>query len=400
MEGSEWENIFIVYKIVMKILLCVPEYPPHHVGWWWPVFHALAQEYTKLWHEVMVIYGYYPTKHGFESIKQYTEHGIQFVQVPLLPTPGFVSFLKTVLPTWPWNFSKLRKIIRDFQPEKAHLHGYGLMFINQLAKIIVDNNIPYIYTLHGAPVSADKKWWPIQKVYHLYKNTRWKFILDHASDITAVSQYTIDNFSEFHPYKDRIRVVPNGIYPEEFTKKVDYNIYDQYNLPQWSKIYLSIWRMEWIKWFDQFMRMIPKLVESGIDVRYVIAWKDNGYKQELERLANELWISEIIYYIWFISWDDKLSALQHADYMIVSSHTESFGLTVLEAMASGLVPIINNVGALKEIVQDGENGIVIDFATGKEYKKTIGKNVDQNTMLATAKKYNWQEIAKQYLKFS
>ncbi|AKH33214.1 hypothetical protein XF24_00891 [candidate division SR1 bacterium Aalborg_AAW-1] len=381
----------------MKILLCVPEYPPHHVGGGGPVFHALAQEYTKLGHEVMVIYGYYPTKHGFESLKQYTEYGIQFVQVPLLPTPRFTSFLKTVLPTGPWNLSKLRNIIRDFQPEKAHLHGYGLMFINQLAKIIVDQKIPYIYTLHGAPVSADKKGGIIQKVYNLYKHTWGKFILDHASDITAVSQYTIDNFSEFHPYKDRIRIVPNGIYPEEFAKQIDYNIYDQYNVPEGSTIYLSIGRIERRKGHDKFIKMIPSLVESGVDVRYFIAGQDNGYKQVLDSLSQELGVSERIYYLGFVSGDDKLSMLQHADYVIFPSEKETFGLVTLEAMASGTTPIINNIGGFVDIVQDGKNGIIVNFSRVEEYRGLIGKNINKDVMRGTVQYYNWKKIAINYL---
>jgi hypothetical protein len=74
-----------------------------------------------------------------------------------LPTPAPLSFLKTVLPTFPWNIQQLTKIIETIKPDRAHLHGYGLLFINQLAKILRDRKIPYIYTLHGAPVSADKK---------------------------------------------------------------------------------------------------------------------------------------------------------------------------------------------------------------------------------------------------
>jgi len=286
----------------MKILLWVPEFPPHHVWWWWAVFQALAHEYTKLWHQVTVLYGYYPTKTWLESIKQYEQDGISYIQVPLIPTPSFVPFLKTVLPTYPRNIPKLKKIIKSLNIDKAHIHGYGLLFINQLAKILRTQQIPYIYTLHGAPVSADKKWWLIQYIYNIYKNTRWKAILDHATDITAVSQYTIDHFTEFHPYKDRIRVVHNGIYPDEFQKDVWYNFYDQFDFPQDVTIYLSIGRIEWLKWFDNFIKMIPWLVEQWQDVRYCIAWRDNGYKDTLLTLASQLWIEDRIIYIWYVWW--------------------------------------------------------------------------------------------------
>lgn len=380
-----------------RIILWVPEYPPYHIGWWWAVFEALAKEYSKLWHEVMVIYGYYPTKHGFESIKKYIKDNIHFIQVPLLPTPSFVPFLKTVLPTGFRNLGEINAIIKEFNPTIAHLHGYGLIFINQLAKIIWTNKIPYIYTLHGAPVSANKKWWPIMRAYSLYKNTRGKAILKHASDITAVSQYTIDNFTEFHPYKDKIRVVPNGIYPQEYQKKINYNIYNQYDLPTWSTIYLSMGRIEWIKWFDKFIKMMPKLIESWIDVRYFIAWNDNGYKYELEQLTKSLWISDRIYYMWFISWDDKLSMLQHAHYFICSSVTESFWLGVLDAIASWLYPIANKIWPLEEIIKNTWIWTILDFDIIDEYKKIAKIDNKKNNFLDNIERYNWEEITSNYI---
>ncbi len=380
-----------------RIILWVPEYPPYHIGWWWAVFEALAKEYSKLWHEVMVIYGYYPTKHGFESIKKYTKDNIHFIQVPLLPTPSFVPFLKTVLPTGFRNLGEINAIIKEFNPTIAHLHGYGLIFINQLAKIIWTNKIPYIYTLHGAPVSANKKWWPIMRAYNLYKNTRGKAILKHASDITAVSQYTIDNFTEFHPYKDKIRVVPNGIYPQEFSKKIDYNIYDQYNLPKWSTIFLSIGRIEWIKWFDQFIRMIPHLVKEWIDVRYCIAGKDNGYKKTLDGLSQKLWVSNRIYYLGFVWWDDKLSMLQNSDYVVVPSHVENRPAVPLEAMCVWKTPIVNNAWWMIEQVIDGLNWLIIDFSKSEDYVKILWKEINKSAMLSTAQYYNWEEVIKKYL---
>lgn len=144
------------------------------------------------------------------------------------------------------------------------------------------------------------------------------------------------------------------------------------------------------------MRMIPYLVQEWIDVRYFIAGNDNGYKYKLEQLAIELWVSERIHYLWFISWDDKLSMLQNADYVIFPSEKETFWLVTLEAMASWVIPIINHIWWFTGIVQHGKNGIVINFDDVKQYKEIIENAIDKNIMIATVQKYNRQEIAKQY----
>lgn len=381
----------------MKILLWVPEFPPYHVGGGGPVFEALAHEYAKLWHKVIVVYGYYPTKTWFEKIKEYVKDWIQYIQVPLLPTPAPLSFLKTVLPTFPWNIQQLTKIIETIKPDRAHLHGYGLLFINQLAKILRDRKIPYIYTLHGAPVSADKKWWIIKMVYNFYKKTRGKAILENACDITAVSQYTIDNFSEFFPYRDKIRVVHNWIYPEEFEKRVWFNIYDRFNLSKDATIYLSIGRIEWLKGFDQFIKMIPLLVKSWVDARYFIAGRDNGFKEELDKLIRELGVEDRVFYLWFISWDEKLSALQNGNYLVVPSYTESFGITVLEALASWLLPVVNSVWGLKELIKDNRNGRSIDFSNVNNYVYLMNCSIPKQSLQNDIQQYNWEKIAIAYL---
>jgi glycogen synthase len=49
----------------MKILLGVPEYPPHNIGGGGEIFRQLAKNYLELGHEVVVVYGYYPNRDMF-----------------------------------------------------------------------------------------------------------------------------------------------------------------------------------------------------------------------------------------------------------------------------------------------------------------------------------------------
>ena len=143
--------------------------------------------------------------------------------------------------------------------------------------------------------------------------------------------------------------------------------------------------------------MIPSLVESWVDVRYFIAGQDNGYKQVLDSLSQELWVSERIYYLGFVSWDDKLSMLQHADYVIFPSEKETFWLVTLEAMASWTTPIINNIWWFVDIVQDWKNGIIVNFSRVEEYRGLIWKNINKDVMRWTVQYYNWKKIAINYL---
>jgi glycogen synthase len=82
----------------MKILLAVPEYPPYHIGGGGEVYKNLAENYSKLGHDVVVIYGYYPSKSWFFNIKVYEKNNIKFYQIPEIPHPKNYPFLRTVMP--------------------------------------------------------------------------------------------------------------------------------------------------------------------------------------------------------------------------------------------------------------------------------------------------------------
>lgn len=55
-----------------------------------------------------------------------------------------------------------------------------------------------------------------------------------------------------------------------------------------------------------------------------------------------------------------------ADIVVMPSRYESFGLVAIEAMAHGTPVIATAVGGLKEIVQDGENGVLVPLAGAPE----------------------------------
>jgi glycosyltransferase involved in cell wall biosynthesis len=58
--------------------------------------------------------------------------------------------------------------------------------------------------------------------------------------------------------------------------------------------------------------------------------------------------------------DDVAPLLAAADLFLLPSDTESFGLSALEALASGVPVIATRVGGLPEVVRDGETGFLFD----------------------------------------
>ncbi|HLD91975.1 MAG TPA: glycosyltransferase, partial [Patescibacteria group bacterium] len=80
-----------------------------------------------------------------------------------------------------------------------------------------------------------------------------------------------------------------------------------------------------------------------------------------------------------------------------SNPTESFGIVLVEAMATGLPVVATNDAIRKEIV--GDAGLFVDPTNADEYAKILEKALNTNwgdKPRNQAEKFSWDKIAKSY----
>jgi glycosyltransferase involved in cell wall biosynthesis len=62
----------------------------------------------------------------------------------------------------------------------------------------------------------------------------------------------------------------------------------------------------------------------------------------------------------FAGWQDRAAALMHAcDVVVIPSRFEGFGMVALEAMAASRPIVATSVDALREVIADGETGLLV-----------------------------------------
>ena len=80
-------------------------------------------------------------------------------------------------------------------------------------------------------------------------------------------------------------------------------------------------------------------------------------EQASRSLAVRLGIGERVRFLGYQA--DPAAALAHAQVFVLSSRSEAFPRTVLEAMRAGLAIVAANVGGVAEAIEDGRNGLIV-----------------------------------------
>lgn len=180
---------------------------------------------------------------------------------------------------------------------------------------------------------------------------------------------------------ENIRVIYNGVDPEEFTpqnRKKAKEIYSEIAEKDELKIlYLS--RFIARKGFLILLKAIPKILEK-IDAHFVFAGP--GLKPDFKSFG----IPESSYtYLGYIYPPHYLYSI--ADIFVLPSFSENFPLSVLEAMSSEICTVATRVGGIPEMIEHNYNGLsippgdvdsltqaLIYLAENEEERKKLAKN--------------------------
>lgn len=113
------------------------------------------------------------------------------------------------------------------------------------------------------------------------------------------------------------------------------------------------------KGFHRVVQALPE-VRKRVSVPFEVEVVGTGaHRSELDTLAEELHVSDLIRYVGMVPYDKLEKSYQYADIFVLTSLSEGMPSVILEAMGCGLPIIASDVGGNNEIVHEGENGYLI-----------------------------------------
>jgi len=164
---------------------------------------------------------------------------------------------------------------------------------------------------------------------------------------------------------DRISVVLNGIDAKRFEDARSRFDRDQFladwGLPSDALLIGTVGELTPLKGQEEFLRAAAEVLKTFPASYFVVAGtdhsNDNKHREFLEHLITELGLTERVR---LVGWAEDLPRLYCAlDLFVSASHTESFGLAIAEAMASGAPVVATETEGAREIIQTGETGLLV-----------------------------------------
>ncbi len=128
-----------------------------------------------------------------------------------------------------------------------------------------------------------------------------------------------------------------------------------------------------------FLRAAPAILERYPRARFLVIGGAVGgfsasYPAELERLAADLGIADRVSFLG--QRDDVPALLAGLDVFVLASFSEPFGLVTVEAMASCVPVVATDAGGTREIVTDGETGLLVPVDDPPAIASAVSRYLD------------------------
>jgi|TARA_B100001964_G_C14254754_1_gene611772 N-acetyl-alpha-D-glucosaminyl L-malate synthase BshA len=271
-------------------------------------------------------------------------------------------------------FGVLRGIFKNFDIIHAHYTiPQGLLGVI-LKKI---KRKPLILTLHGSDITE------LANSSLFRPLVRW--IISNSDGIIAVSKYLKMQALELGVEETKFRVIYGGVSASR-SKYMGIK----------NKGVVFVGSLVKQKGVDILIKSFEIVGKKHSDSKLIIIG-DGSERKVLEKLARELRI-DVVFHGYL---DDFRDILNKSLVFVLPSRTEGFGLVLLEAMEARIPIIATDVGGIKEIVVNDENGLLVKKEDVNSLADAINKIIEDNDLKnrlifggrKTIKKFSWSRMA-------
>ena len=355
----------------VRILFLTNFYPPHVRGGMELSCQSVVQNLSCRGHECQVLTSYF----GYSSATRQAEAArLLHLEMDLVPIRNAFSFFTTRVRFEADNRKTLRRCIGEFRPDVVFV--WGMWNLHRIlvrdAEEMMGSRVLYRFGDYWP--SLPSQW------VHYWQGTSKKMLprlfktalrpvaasllaRNAPVQLSYPASYCISHAVKNHLLQLRIpvegaKVIHNGIDLEPYRQAAASGRFQ--NRSPYALAFVG--RLMHNKGAHVAIEALARLIDTEGRPQWrltVIGSGDTGYVRHLEDLSEERGVSERVVFLGQVPSTSIPSILaRHSVLVVPSLWEEPFGRVVIEGMAAGCVVVGSEVGALPEIIESGETGIL------------------------------------------
>jgi glycogen synthase len=332
----------------MKALFITREFPPYVYGGAGVHVEYLSQELAKLMEVEVRCFGDQDDKGENVTTKGYPYGNEMYNNSP--------EKLKGIFQTLGTNVH-MNSV--EIDADVVHCHTWYAQFAGIMAKLCYGK--PLVVTTHSLEPLRP---WKREQLGKGYDMSSWieKTAIEMADAVIAVSEGTREEVLEYFDVKeDKVKVIYNGINLEQYQETEETAALEKYGVDKDKPYVLFVGRItrqkgiihlvNAIKYIDPEVQIV--LCAGAPDTKEIAEEMTAAVNKAKETRDNIIWIDEMV------SKETVIQLYSHADVFCCPSIYEPFGIINIEAMACKTAVVASALGGIKEVVIDGETGILV-----------------------------------------
>ena len=304
------------------------------------------------------------------------------------------AVIHRIPPGWLCYFSA-KELLKELRPDVVHINGCWqpqLLFFQRAAQSL---RIPVVLSPHGMlePWIVKRHYWTRKwPAIQLYQ----RGLVKRADCLHATADTEKDNLLRLG-WNPRIALIPNAVNLEELPIK------DNWSLKR-RIVFMS--RLHVKKGIELLLEALSHLKPDLDGYEVIIAGEgEPDYVETLKKAAISFGLSEVVKLVGGVYGAEKVCLLQSADFFVLPTYSENFGIVVAEALACG-TPVITTHGTPWKELEDFACGWYIQVGLGaleKHLQKAISaseedlKRMGLHGRKLVENKFTVQAVAQKFL---
>lgn len=249
-----------------------------------------------------------------------------------------------------FTYTGLTKVIEQEKPDKIIVSGYSMPTI-KLWFVSFFRPVKYIIW-SGSMETTSVKHSAVRKYFR-------KFLLKKSAGGIAYGTLAKEYMIKLGLNADKIHIGINTTDIDFFKRKSD-DLKNQ-KITGKKKSLLAISYLSKRKRVDLLIRLAKKLSQIRKDFELVIVGSGEE-ENKLKKMVRELDITDFVKFEGFRQKNELPAYLSNADCFLFSTDYDIWGISLIEAMASGLVCFSSiHSGATHDLIKEGETGFYVNF---------------------------------------